>query len=111
MGAGDTQPGGPGRARRAWIRRATGDAAGALDAIGEAERVAPSPAVVGLTSPVPAQRARLLLARGHTAAAARWAKQRGLGADDEPGYPQEREYLWLARVLLAQDRPGQALAL
>jgi LuxR family maltose regulon positive regulatory protein len=34
-----------------------------------------------------------------------------LDADDEPGYPQEREYLVLARVLLAEDRPRRALAL
>ena len=49
--------------------------------------------------------------RGVLAAAARWAQQRGLGADDEPGYPREPEYLVLARVLLAQDRPGPALGL
>src|SRR5262249_41508642 len=40
-----------------------------------------------------------------------WAQQRGLRADDEPATHREREYLVLARVLLAQDRPGQALAL
>ena len=79
--------------------------------MGEAERVAPSPAVAGLINPVPAQPARLQLAQGDAAAAARWTKQRGLGASDEPGYPQEREYLVLARVMLAQDRPRQALAL
>jgi LuxR family maltose regulon positive regulatory protein len=44
-------------------------------------------------------------------AAARWTQERGLDAGDEPGYPREPEYLLLARVLLAQDRPGQALAL
>jgi LuxR family maltose regulon positive regulatory protein len=51
------------------------------------------------------------LAQGDLAAAAGWAHQRGLGPDDEPGYPREPEYLALARVLLAQDRPGPALAL
>ena len=70
-----------------------------------------SPGVAGLLNPVPAQRARLQLAQGDVAAAARWAQQRGLGPDDEPGYPREPEYLVLARVLLAQDRPGAALAL
>src|SRR5262252_738019 len=95
----------------AWIRQAKGDVAGALEAIGEAERVAPRLAATDLANPVPAQWARLLLAQGDTAAAARWAEQRGLRADDDPGYPREREYLVLARVLLAQDRPGQALAL
>jgi len=52
-----------------------------------------------------------MLAQGNIAAAGRWAQQHGLGPADEPGYPQELEYLVLARVLLAQDRPAEALAL
>ena len=95
----------------ARIRHAQGDAAGALEAMGEAGQAGLSPQVITLFNPVPSQRARLLLAQGDTAAAARWTQQRGLRPDDEPGYPQEREYLVLARVLLAQDRPGQALTL
>ncbi len=106
-----TQTVATGLATLAWIRQANGDAAGALEAMGEAERVAPSPAAAGLVNPVPAQRARLLLAQGDIAGAARWAQERGLSPDDEPGYPQEPEYLVLTRVLLAQHRPGQALAL
>jgi LuxR family maltose regulon positive regulatory protein len=95
----------------ARIRHAHGDAAGALEAMDEAGQAGLSPQVITLFNPVPSQRARLLLAQGDTAAAARWTQQRGLRPDDEPGYPQEREYLVLARVLLAQDRPGQALTL
>ena len=106
-----TSPIATGLVTLAWIRQARGDTAGALEAIGEAEQVAPSPAVTDLSNPLPAQRARLLLAQGDVAAAARWARQRGLDTDDEPGYPQEREYLVLARVLLAEGRPRQALAL
>jgi LuxR family maltose regulon positive regulatory protein len=98
-------------ARLSWIRQATGDTAAALEAINEAERVAPSPVVTGLVNPVPAQRARLLLVQGNVAAAARWTQQHGLSPEDEPSYPHEQEYLVLARVLLAQDRPGTALAL
>jgi LuxR family transcriptional regulator, maltose regulon positive regulatory protein len=93
------------------IRHAQGDAAGALEAMGEAGQAGLSPQVITLFNPVPSQRARLLLAQGDTAAAARWTQQRGLRPDDEPGYAQERDYLVLARVLLAQDRPGQALTL
>ncbi len=93
----------------AWIRQATGDPAGALEAIGEAARASPGPA--GLLNPVPAQRARLLLAQGDLAGAARWTQENGLAADDEPGYPREPGHLVLARVLLAEGRPGQALAL
>ena len=93
----------------AWIRQATGDPAGALDAIGEAAQVAPVPA--GPLNPVPAQRARLLLAQGDVDGAARWTKENGLGAEDEPRYASEPEHLVLARVLLAQGLRGQALAL
>ena len=93
----------------AWIRQAAGDPADALDAIGEAVRVAPGPP--GLFNPVPAQRARLLLAQGDLAAAAHWTKECGLDADDEPDYGREPGHLLLARVLLAQGLPGQALAL
>ena len=106
-----TQPLATGLATLAWIRQAQGDPVGAREAMGEAERVAPSPAVADLFNPVPAQRARLLLAHGDIAAATRWTEERGLGVDDETMYPREREYLVLARVLLAQHRPGEALAL
>ena len=91
------------------IRQATGDPAGALQAITEAEQAAPGPA--GLLNPVPARRARLLLAQGDLAAAARFPPETGLGPDDEPDYAREPGYLVLARILLAQGRPGRALAL
>ena len=106
-----TAPLATGLATLAWIRQAQGDAGGALEAIGEAERAAPGSDVTSLLNPVPAERARLLLAQGDIAASAAWAQQRGLGADDEPSYPREPEHLVLARVLLAHDRPGPALAL
>ena len=98
-----------GLATLAMIRQATGDPAGALAAIGEAGQAYPAPP--GLLNPVPAQRARLLLAQGDLPAAARFAQETGLGPDDEPAYPREPGQLVLARILLAQDRPGQALAL
>ena len=79
--------------------------------MGEAVQAAPDTAVTGLLNPVPAQRARLLLAQGNVAAAARWAQENGLRATDTPPYSREPEYLVLTRVLLAQDRPGQALTL
>ena len=95
----------------AWIRQRQGDQAGALDALGEAERVQISPGVVGLINPVPAERARLALAHGDVDTAARWVRGRGLGVEDEPSYPREREHLVLARVLLADQAPEQALGL
>jgi LuxR family maltose regulon positive regulatory protein len=105
------QPLATGLATLAWIRQAQGDAGGALETIREAERAAPGPAVASLVNPVPTQRARLLLAQGDIAAAARWVKKRAISEDDEPGYPREPEYLLLARVLLAQNRTGPALPL
>ena len=93
----------------AWIRQAQGDQAGALEAMREAERT--SQAEAGPLNPVPAQQARLLLAQGDLPAAARWTAGRGLRADDEPDYAREPGHLVLARLLLAQGQPGQALAL
>ena len=87
---------------------------------GLAERVGPlfgppAPAsyegLVTALYPAPAQRARLLLAQGDVAGAARWTDETGLHAEDEPRYPREPGYLVLARVLLAQERPAEALAL
>ena len=98
-----------GLATLAMIRQATGDPAGALEAMTEAGQAYPAPA--GLLNPVPALRARLLLAQGDLAAAARFPQETGLGPDDEPDYAREPGYLVLARILLAQGRPGQALAL
>jgi len=95
----------------ARIRHAQGDRAGALAAMREAERVQPSPAVVGLLNPMPALRALLALAHGEIADAAHWVQQRGFTPDDQPNYPREGEYLVLARVLLAQQAPQQALGL
>ena len=104
-----TPPLANGLATLAMIRQAAGDPAGALEAITEAGQAAPGPA--GLLNPVPARRARLLLAQGDLPAATRFAQENGLGPDDEPAYSRESGHLVLARVLLAQDRPGQALAL
>jgi LuxR family maltose regulon positive regulatory protein len=92
----------------AWIRQVKGDPGGALRAIREAEEVA---AGVGLLNPVPVQRARLQLAQGDLAGAARWVEELGLGAADGPSYSKEPEYLVLARVLLAQDLSDRALGL
>jgi LuxR family maltose regulon positive regulatory protein len=95
----------------ARIRQAHGDGAAAMAAMGEARQAELSPQVVALLNPVPSQRARLLLAQGDVTAASQWAKAAGLSPEDEPDYPREPAYLLLARVLLAQDRPGAALTL
>ena len=106
-----TQPLAAGLVTLAWIRQANGDPGGAREAMAEAEGIAPDPAMTGLFNPVPVQRARLLLAQGDLAAAARWTQENGLDEDDEPDYAREPGHLVLARVLLALDRSGPALAL
>jgi LuxR family maltose regulon positive regulatory protein len=106
-----TPPLATGLAVVAKTRHARGDAAGALEAMGEAERVGLSRQVITLLNPVPSQRARLLLAQGDVRAAARWTAAAGLSPDDEPDYPREPAHLVLARVLLAENNPGPALTL
>ena len=100
-----------GLARLAWIRQARGDRAGALEAMTEARQLAPTLAAAGLVNPVPAQLAWMQLAQGDVAAAADWARRRGVSAGDEPEYRTELEHLTLARVLLAQDHPDAAAAM
>jgi LuxR family maltose regulon positive regulatory protein len=75
----------------------------------EAESFAAGPA--GLLNPVPAQEARLRLAQGDVAGAARWAGDRGLGPGDALDYPNEPGHLVLARLLLAQGDAAAADAL
>jgi LuxR family maltose regulon positive regulatory protein len=93
----------------AWIQRALGDHAAASAAISEAGEAEPSSDVVDLFNPAGAQRARLLLAQGKLAEAANWAAERGLDAGDPPDYPHEREYLLLARLLIARGEAERAL--
>jgi LuxR family maltose regulon positive regulatory protein len=100
-----------GLASLAWIRRAMGDADGALEAIDEACRLLPATDVVTLFSPAQTERAGLLLALGRVEEAARWVEERGLTAEDDLSYPRERDHLVLARVLLAQSEPRRALGL
>jgi LuxR family maltose regulon positive regulatory protein len=95
----------------AWIRQAQGDPDDARAAMAEAERALPNPRLVDLFNPAPAQAARLALAQERVEDAARFVRDRRLGPEDEPGYPREREYLVLVRLLLAQQAPEQALGL
>jgi ATP/maltotriose-dependent transcriptional regulator MalT len=100
-----------GLATLAWILQAKGNTGGAREAMDEAYRVMLPVEVVALLNPVPAERARLLLAQGDVKEVARWVEERGLEEGDEPNYSQEREYLVLARYLLSRNMLDQALAL
>jgi LuxR family maltose regulon positive regulatory protein len=98
-----------GRAVLAWTHQALGDQAAARAAIDDASRLLPTDQVAALHNPVPAERARLLLAQGDLQAALDWATARRLSDTDELCYPHERDYLVFARILLAQNAPDRAL--
>ena len=94
----------------ARVLEAQGDREGALDMLQEAEELAAAFAPY-LRSQVAAARARLWIRQGRLVAAARWAQERGLRADDRPDYGLEYEHLTLARVLTGQGKLGDALSL
>src|SRR6266498_642198 len=100
-----------GLATLAWILQAKGNTGGAREAMDEAYRVMLPVEVVALLNPVPAERARLLLAQGEMKQAAHWVEERGLAEEDAPRYARELEELVLARYLLRQHMADRALAL
>jgi LuxR family maltose regulon positive regulatory protein len=93
------------RVALARLREAHGDLDGALDLLDEAQRV-----YVGDFSPdvrpIPALRARVLVAQGRVGDALRWARDRDLSADDDLSYLREFEHITLAKVLLARHAAG-----
>jgi len=94
-----------------WVRQAMGDPDGAREAMEEACRTYPRADVVALSYPAWSERARLLLALGRIEEAVRWTQKQGLSEHDEVSYLREGDHLVLARVLLAQSQPDQALGL
>jgi len=106
-----TQPLATGLATTAQIRQALGDQDAATAAMVQARQVKLSPQLAALFNPVPSMSVRLRLAQGDTAGPDRWAAERCLGAGDRASYGREPEHLVLARILLSQNRPGQALSL
>ncbi len=89
------------RVAMARVREAEGDLDGALELFDEAERVYEgdfSPNV----RPVPAMKARALIAAGRVTDALGWIRERGLSVDDELSYIREFEHITLARALLAR---------
>jgi len=93
----------------ARIHQAQGDVTAASAAMAEAAQISPAGEVVDLLDPVPTERARQMLAQGDLAAAARWADKRGPTADTPLRHVDEPAHVALARILLAQGRPEDAL--
>ncbi|MCP4541042.1 MAG: helix-turn-helix transcriptional regulator [Chloroflexi bacterium] len=114
---------------QARLRQAQGDMAGALDLIQKAEQLPKAyRATPRYSEPVEACRARLMLAQAESfaddlkarnlAAVEQWAESRGFSADALPivdahicSADDEFEHLVWARLLIAQDKPNQALQL
>jgi LuxR family maltose regulon positive regulatory protein len=107
--SGTTDSFGLGHALLARIRQARGDDGGALAAIQRAVQIAQGFDIARISTLIAAHRVRIWLAQGELELAARWARDYGrLGGVE---YLREFEDLTLARVLLAQDEPAEALAL
>ena len=58
--------------------------------------------------PIPAIRARVVIAEGGLAEALDWVREQGLSDDDDLSYLREFEHITLARVLIAQHTAGRA---
>jgi LuxR family transcriptional regulator, maltose regulon positive regulatory protein len=95
----------------AWIHLAMGNVEAAVAAMDEAYGMLPDTAIARHIYPGGGWRARLLLALGRDGEVARWTEERGLTVDDAVDYQRERDYLVLARVLLARQEPDGALRL
>ena len=95
------------RVAMARVREAEGDLGGALDLLGEAERLYVSDFFPNVR-PVPALTARVRIAQGRYGAALDWAREQGLSADDDLSYLREFEHITLARALVAQYQAEHA---
>ena len=105
----------------ARIKQSQGDARSALDALEQAQRIASRTGATELDDwIVTTAQARQWIAQGDLDAAADWARRRGLVDNPASGAPDashegalyplyESDYLALAELWLAQDKPGEAL--
>jgi LuxR family maltose regulon positive regulatory protein len=93
----------------AQARQATGDATGALEAIAQAQAAA-SELGPEYSAGLAALEAQIHLSAGNLAAAARWAAgyERGPTTAGESLLTRLARHLLWARILIAQNKPGQA---
>jgi LuxR family maltose regulon positive regulatory protein len=87
----------------ALLARADGDTVAALDHLDQAERLY-RPGFFPDVRPIPALRARLRISAGDLWAAADWAREREVSADDPADHLREFDHLTLVRLLLAEHR-------
>jgi LuxR family maltose regulon positive regulatory protein len=95
----------------ARLRLARGDPSGALAAMEEAEGVTPAAEMPLVGAEVAAHKARVWIAQGRLAEAARWAAETAGRRGQDNGYTRRVEATTRARVLLAGGDLGQALDL
>lgn len=98
------------RVVQARILQARGDIEAALPLLDEAERLYLSEFSPDI-HPVPAIRARILIAHGRVGDARAWVRRAGISPDDEVTYAREYEHTTLARLLVAEGADGDAAAL
>ncbi|HEY6743929.1 MAG TPA: LuxR C-terminal-related transcriptional regulator [Lapillicoccus sp.] len=94
----------------AGLLQATGDLVGAIAMLDQAEPLF-RPGYFPDVRPIAAQRARVQIRQGRLDNARRWADERGIAATDPPRYLAEFDQLTLARLLIADGHPRQALGL
>ena len=93
---------------RARLAQVSGDFAEAAEILHEAEHLAHANRLRQEQSRIAYYQARLCLAQGDIRSASRWAETSGLSVHDEPSFLRESGHLTLARVLIAQERYGEA---
>ena len=94
----------------AGVLRARGDLHGAVAMLDEAEPLF-RPGFFPEVRPIAAARARALLAQGNVIEARAWARQHAVEPGDGQTYLEEYDQLTLARVLIAERTPADAIAL
>jgi LuxR family maltose regulon positive regulatory protein len=91
--------------------QARGDVTRALETIQDAEWLAQKHHYAYLTAVAAHLRTQLWVTRGNTAEAPRWAREHRWSAVDDLGVPREVEQMAVARVLIAEGEPDEALRL
>jgi LuxR family maltose regulon positive regulatory protein len=102
------------RHRRYTATAALQQAQGELDgALAMLDKAAPLflPGYFPDVRPIPAIKARVRILQGRLDEARAWARERGVASTDPPSYLAEYDQLTLARLLLAEGEPREALAL
>jgi LuxR family maltose regulon positive regulatory protein len=96
---------------RARVKQAQRDTDSAFEMLQKAESIAQSINIGYLIAQAIAYRSQLWMRQGNIGAAERWARESGVGVNDESSYPREIKHLTLARLLIAQGNDAEAVGL